>query len=475
MTSSFGGLNTAYTGLVAARQGLTVVGDNISNSTTVGYSRQEVTTSSLTPASESGFVNPLQVGDGVSVNAVTRVTSALADAQVRSSSAADGYAQETATQLTTIESALNEPGTNGLSTSLQKFWAAWQNVSTTSNSESAATSVISAGQQVASQLAAGYTAAANQWSAVRGSLDTTVATINSDATQIAALNGQIRTIVAAGGDANGLLDQVSTLANKLSGLSGATVRSNGNGTTDILLGGNALVSGTTVNTIAASGATSLDGAATTPVTIGFINNPSATATISGGTLGADLAILAPANGSGTGGAIAQAAQSYNSLAATLATSVNSVMQTGATASGATGLQFFSVADPTHAATSLAVVPTDSSGIAAATPGSGASNGDVASTIAALTSSTTGTDAQWESFVVRIGQTTNAASSQAAITASGLSTATAAQSSVSAVSTDQETTNMLSYQNAFSAAARVMTAVDTMLNTLINKTGLVGIN
>ncbi len=71
MTSSFGGLNTAYTGLVAARQGLTVVGDNISNSTTVGYSRQEVTTSSLTPASESGFVNPLQVGDGVSVNAVT--------------------------------------------------------------------------------------------------------------------------------------------------------------------------------------------------------------------------------------------------------------------------------------------------------------------------------------------------------------------------------------------------------------------
>ena len=46
MTSSFGGLNTAYTGLVAARAGLTVVGDNISNSTTVGYSRQEVTTTS---------------------------------------------------------------------------------------------------------------------------------------------------------------------------------------------------------------------------------------------------------------------------------------------------------------------------------------------------------------------------------------------------------------------------------------------
>lgn len=470
MTSSFGGLNTAYTGLVAARQGLTVVGDNISNSTTVGYSRQELTTSSLTPASESGFVNPLQVGDGVSINAVTRVTSALVDAQFRSTSTADGFARETATQLGTIESALNEPGDNGLSSSLQSFWSAWQNVSATSNSASAATSVIGAGKQVASQLAAGYTAATNQWSAVRGSVDATVTTINSDATQIAAINGQIRSIVAAGGNANGLMDQVSSLATTLASLSGATVRSNGDGTTDILLGGNALVAGTTVNAIAATGANTFDGAATNPVAIGFVHNPAATATISGGILGADLAILAPANASGTGGAIAQAAASYNSLATTLATSVNSIMQTGTNASGTTGLQFFFISDPQHAATSLGVVPTDSTGIASATPGSGVSNGDVASEIAQLTTSTTGADARWESFVVSIGQASSTATGQASITASGLSTATTARSSVSAVDTDQETTNMLIYQNAFSAAARVMTTVDDMLNTLINKTG-----
>ncbi len=362
-----------------------------------------------------------------------------------------------------------------MSTSLQNFWAAWQNVSTTSDSSSAATSVIAAGKQVASQLAAGYTAAANQWSAVRGSVDTTVSTINSDVTQIAALNGQIRTIVAAGGDANGLLDQVTTLASKLAGLTGATIRGNADGTSDILLGGNPLVSGTTVNAIAATGATSLDGAATTPVTIGFVNNPAATATISGGTLGADLAILAPANATGTGGAIAQAAASYNSLATTLATSVNAISQTGATASGTTGLSFFAIADPTHAATTLTVVPTDATGIAAGTPGAGALNGDVAAKIAALTSSTTGADAGWENFVVQIGQASSSASSQASITASGLSAANNAQSSISAVDTDQETTNMLTYQNAFSAAARVMTTVDDMLNTLINKTGLVGIN
>jgi flagellar hook-associated protein 1 len=46
-------------------------------------------------------------------------------------------------------------------------------------------------------------------------------------------------------------------------------------------------------------------------------------------------------------------------------------------------------------------------------------------------------------------------------------------SVSGVSLDEEMTNMLAYQHAYSAAARMITAVDETLDTLINKTGLVG--
>ena len=470
MTSSFGALNTAYTGLVAARQGLTVVGENISNSTTVGYSRQAVNTSAVTPASASIFSDPMQVGGGVSINGITRVDSALADAQVRVTSAADGYAQERATQLSAIETATNEPGSNGLSSTLQNFWAAWQNVSTTSNSASAAAGVIAAGTQVAAQIAAGYTAASQQWSSVRGSVDATVASINATATQVATLNGQIRSLVASGGNANTLLDQVGNLTQTLANLSGATARTNADGTTDVLIGGNPLVAGTTVNAITASGSNTLAGAAAAPVTIGFVANPTATATVSGGVLGADLALLAPSNATGTGGAIAEAANTYNSLAMTVANSVNAIMQTGANAAGTTGLSFFAV-DPTKPpALGLSVIPTDATGIASSTPGSGAANGDVANTIAGLTSSTSGADSAWEKFVVQIGSASNAAGSQAALTSSGLSTAVSARSSVSAVDTDQETTNMLTYQHAFSAAARVMTTLDDLLNTLINKTG-----
>ena len=52
-------------------------------------------------------------------------------------------------------------------------------------------------------------------------------------------------------------------------------------------------------------------------------------------------------------------------------------------------------------------------------------------------------------------------------------AVGAQQSVAAVDGDEETISLLTYQTAYQAAARVMTAVDEALDVLINRTGLVG--
>ncbi|WP_323368618.1 flagellar basal body rod C-terminal domain-containing protein [Radiobacillus deserti] len=46
-------------------------------------------------------------------------------------------------------------------------------------------------------------------------------------------------------------------------------------------------------------------------------------------------------------------------------------------------------------------------------------------------------------------------------------------SVSAVSLDEEMTNMITFQHAYNAAARSMTTVDEMLDRVINNMGLVG--
>jgi flagellar hook-associated protein 1 FlgK len=46
----------------------------------------------------------------------------------------------------------------------------------------------------------------------------------------------------------------------------------------------------------------------------------------------------------------------------------------------------------------------------------------------------------------------------------------ARSAQSAVNLDEEMTSMVEYQHAYEAAARFLTVIDEMLDTLINRTG-----
>src|SRR3954470_15749562 len=114
--STFSGLNTAYTGLVAAKSGLDVVGQNIANAGTAGYTRQRVVTSGVPALNNAGlFSGGVRPGQGVSVDGVQRLGDAGLDARVRTTTALSGYSGTRAGALATLEASLNEPGTNGLS------------------------------------------------------------------------------------------------------------------------------------------------------------------------------------------------------------------------------------------------------------------------------------------------------------------------------------------------------------------------
>ena len=120
--STFSGLNTAYTGLVAAKAGLDVVGQNLVNANTQGYTRQRVSTSGVPALNATGlFTGGVRPGQGVSVDGIQRLDDAAIDARVRSTTALSGYTNARADALASLEASLNEPGTNGLSAQLQRF------------------------------------------------------------------------------------------------------------------------------------------------------------------------------------------------------------------------------------------------------------------------------------------------------------------------------------------------------------------
>jgi flagellar hook-associated protein 1 FlgK len=69
--------------------------------------------------------------------------------------------------------------------------------------------------------------------------------------------------------------------------------------------------------------------------------------------------------------------------------------------------------------------------------------------------------------------TRAATQRATVTEAARATAENLQLSYSSVDLDEETVTLLAYQRAYEGAARVMTAIDEMLDVLINRTGVVG--
>jgi flagellar hook-associated protein 1 FlgK len=160
----------------------------------------------------------------------------------------------------------------------------------------------------------------------------------------------------------------------------------------------------------------------------------------------------------------------NTLASQLAAGFNTQHAAGFDASGNAGQNFFTpLPTTTDAAGNFGVAITDPSLIAASSDGSAGSNGNLEQLIALqnrqLPSGANPID-MYSNLVLQVGNL--GANAQANVTASNLSLQqlTDQRSSVSGVSLDEETTNMIKYQRAYEAGARVVTTVDSMFDTLM---------
>ena len=467
--STFSGLGTAASALAAARRGMDVVGQNIANQTTEGYTRQRVTTSAIAAVAQAGrFSMGALPGHGVSVDGIARLGDALLDARVRDTAAAAGFWSVRALAATSAEKTLAEPSEHGLSARLTQFWNAWQDLGNAPDEGAAAAVVLQSATELSTRIAGGYRAVAAQWADARSSAERTITQINAAAEQIAELNGEIRDALAAGRSANELIDSRDTLVQTVSRLSGARGTLEADGTMTVRIDGNALVAGGDSRALTLHGPALIDeGGALTVSWSGASGFPAA---VGGGELGGLLSVLAPQN---DGGTLAGLAQAYNDAATALADSVNAQHRAGVTAAGQAGGDFFALASSGPAALGLTVVVQKASDLAVAKPDGGpldASNADAISQIGRRIGSP---DALWTDAVAGFAVATAGDIQRAQLSEVASTSALGAQRSVAGVDGDEETISLLTYQTAYQAAARVLTAVDESLDVLINRTGIVG--
>ncbi len=474
MGSTFGALNTALSGLNAARQGSAVTGQNIANAATEGYTRQRVTTSPMGPPARVGlFSSGVTPGQGVQVDGIRRLGDIFLDARVRATSADAGFAGARVKALDGLEGILQEPGKNGTSAALQKFWTSWQDVANNAGAPAPSGVLLEEAGALAAKLAHGYTQIESQFSTDRRQLDLLTSEVNAAAVQVAELNAGIRSALNAGASANELIDKRNLLTADIASLVGGTVRPLGDGTVEVLVGGNVLVSGDSANALQVSGGYRLEDATASPVRLEWAHRPGSAVPLDGGRIGGMVSTLAPANGKAAGGDLAEAAAAYDAFAVRLAESVNAVHRGGETADGRTGLDFFRFDPALPAAKGLRVAAASAADLATGRPGAGGKDGSNADAISQIRHAVDSPDRLWSGFVTALAVTARADNQREDLAGVAAASALSQQQSQSSVDIDEESVSLLTYQHAYQASSRVMTAIDEMLDVLINRTGLVG--
>jgi flagellar hook-associated protein 1 len=443
-----GGLTSALSigvqALETSQGALNATSNNIANADTPGYTRE---VPQFTENAETLVGNSVE-GGGVTLTGLQSVRDELLNVQIQQQTSAQSSADTQSSSLQQIQTYFTTTGEDIAST-LSSFSSSLDQLSADPSDTAVQQSVLSSGQN----LAQSFNQTANGLTSVQSAADTqvtqTVAQINSLTQQIAQLNGQITQLTGEGQDTGTTTDQRDELVQQLSQLTGISITQSSDGETITTGNGSPLVVGG--QSFALQTTTGSNGFQQVIDTSG--NN--ITSAIQGGQLGGAIEIRDQV--------IPNYLNQLNTLATQFGDAFNAAQAEGSDSNGNTGGNFFDVPS-TDAAAGISVAITDPSQIAISSDGTAGSNGNVANLSAAVNDALPSgqTAAQtYASLVYQVGDATSNASAQSSAIGQTLEQLTDQQSSVSGVSIDEETTNLIRYQTAYEAAARIVSTVQAL--------------
>jgi flagellar hook-associated protein 1 FlgK len=457
------GLDTAMRALLAQQLGVDTVSHNISNVNTPGYSRQRVALASI-PGIGAYSATP-GPGGGVEVEGVDRVRDLFIDFQVRSNSHALGRYRAQANQLVQAEAVLAEPSEFGLRSLLTQFWNAWRDLADSPELPAARSAVVEAASTVSFALQQ----ASASFARLRVDADVRVRSlateVNALSSEVAGLNREILAQRAGGGSAADLSDRRDLALDRLADVVDTHYLEQQDGTVDVFLGGRALVTGVDAWSIYADPNIANNNYAD----LKFVADDGAVVVRDG-----EVRALLDERDVGMPGRIAELDQ----LAGQIITDVNTAHAAGFGLDGpppAGAQNFFTGTDAGTIAVDVAV-QADLNLIAASTNALGApgdsSNAGVISDLQYAFSMSGGTatyDQFYNGVVTRLGSAVRESERQVESQELTIEHLELLRQSTSGVNLDEEMVQLMQYQRAYEAASRLISTIDEMLDTLINRT------
>lgn len=243
-------LTTGVSGLLAFQQALDTTSNNISNASTPGYNRELVNF----VTQDSDVYGNGWMGNGVQVASIQRVFDETVASQVRSATSSYNQLNTFATDAAQIDDLLGSSSA-GISTQLQNFSNAVQNVADSPTSTSARQALLSQATTLTSSMQGFDSSLQTLDTEANSSIGSEATTITSLAQSIASINQQIAAVTGQSQQQppNDLLDQRDQLITELSSHINVTTSMQSDGTENIYIGsGQALVSGDKAATLVAT-------------------------------------------------------------------------------------------------------------------------------------------------------------------------------------------------------------------------------
>jgi len=486
--SLFFGINIAAKGMMAQQVAMDVASHNIANANTEGYSRQRVNLATSEPI--SGLTSAGQLGSGVDVAEITRVRDGFLDYQLRNESSGLEYQTAISDTLSQVETIFMEPSKTGFNEELETFWNNWQELSKTPESSPVRTALKEASISLTDTLRQMHDQLTDINSDIQSQIELKIEDVNSIAERIAVLNKEIVNVKIAGDSPNDLLDARDLALDDLASIGNITITNlqdvNGKytGAIAVKLGTITIVDGDSANIISSADVNS--------------------STVADGALAGLLQVGGDSNESNT---VQFYINKLDTLAVSIAKSINDIHTTGTDLDGNSGENYFVFKDAAGNEIDLSAVDWDNpfasglgagniyinsdiqddvSKIAASNQGSIflEGNGDIALQIAGLKdvyleydaanqvlqNSTSGDITMgmfYHDMITELGSAASAAEKKVDKQQTLVDQTTNRRESIQGVSADEEMANIVLFQHAFDASAKIISVMDEMLDTIIN--------
>jgi len=453
MAGLSGSLSIALSALAVSQQEIATTSNNVANAQTPGYSRQRP----VTAAGDPVVFGSVTFGTGVLLQKIQSLRDPILEIQLNQETQTQSKLDASLTQLQQMQTQFASSD-SGVGADISNFFKSLQTLSPDPSNLNLRQSVLTA----AGTMASDFNKTANSLQSQRSNLDLNVeqavGQVNTLTAQIASVGAQISNLQNVHLDASPLVDTQTALIRQLSGLIDVTVIPTDQGATLATANGTTLVSGS--HSYALTAKLGLDN-----VQHVMAGTEDITSSLAGGSLAGMIQVRDVE--------IPSVQASLNALATGLATNLNAANAMGTDlespiVQNGPAIQGGDIFSGTNAAT-LKVTMTDPAKIAASSDGSAGSNGNLVNFANVATTAINGRTPidTYSSIVFQVGNDTSNTSADADASTAILQQLQDQRGSISGVSLDEEAANLIQYQAAYQAAARIVSTVSSLMSDAVN--------